>query len=92
MKKQITRISILQTAKVAAAMYFVLSLLMIVCFVIPTMMFSGQMRMPMFVVLVMPLFYVLFGFVFTVIGAWIYNVVASMIGGIEYTTADIDKV
>jgi hypothetical protein len=91
MKKQITRISIVQTAKVAAAMYFVISLVMVVFIAVPAMLFGGRMGLPILMVLVMPLFYVLFGFIFTVVAAWIYNIVASMIGGIEYTTTEIDK-
>lgn len=91
MRKQITHVSVLQTAKVAAVMWFVMSVLMIVVVAIPTMMISGQMRMPGFMLVVMPLIYVGFGFVFTVIGAWVYNVTASIIGGVEFTTTDIDK-
>ena len=91
MKKQITRFSVLQTAKVAAAMYFAISLLLIVVFAIPMMVYSGQVKFPIFMLLLMPLVYLLFGFVLTVIAAWIYNLVASVLGGIEYTTTDIDK-
>lgn len=91
MRKQITRFSVVQTAKVAAAMYFVVSLLMIVVFAIPMMMYTGKMQMSVFMLLLMPLVYLLFGFVFTVIAAWVYNLVASVLGGIEYTTTDMDK-
>ena len=91
MRKQITHISVLQTAKVAAAMWFVMSVLMIVIVAFPTMMITGQMRMPGLMLVVGPLIYVFFGFVFTVIGAWVYNMLAGVIGGVEYTTTDVDK-
>ncbi len=91
MKKQLTHISVLQTAKVAAAMYFTISALMIVVVMLPIMMIKGQMQMSMFFLLLMPLVYLLLGFVFTVVLAWVYNMIASVLGGIEYTTTEVNK-
>ncbi len=91
MRKQITHISVLQTAKVAAALWFAISVVMLVVVALPMMMVTGQMRGELFMLVVLPLFYVFFGFVFTVIAAWMYNLIASVLGGIEYTTTDIDK-
>jgi hypothetical protein len=86
MKKQITRISPLQTSKVLAAMYFLISLPMVLIMLVPLLFadpkpafFSGFM-------LALPFLYAIFGFIFTLIGAWLYNVVAKYLGGIEYTT------
>ena len=92
MRKQITHVSVLQTAKLAAAMWFAMSVLMIVVVALPTMTLTGQMQVPGLMLLVLPLFYVFFGFVFTVIGAWVYNMLAGVIGGVEYTTTDVDKI
>ena len=92
MRKQITHVSVLQTAKLAAGMWFAMSVLMIVVVALPTMTLTGQMQVPGLMLLVLPLFYVFFGFVFTVIGAWVYNMLAGVIGGVEYTTTDVDKI
>jgi hypothetical protein len=35
--------------------------------------------------------YVASTFVFTLIGAWIYNLVAGMVGGFEFTTAEVTQ-
>lgn len=37
----------------------------------------------------MPILYTMFGFVFALLGAWMYNVAASMVGGFEFTTAEV---
>ena len=88
MKKQIVHISLLQTAKVVAILYFVISLL----FTILALLFSFAMpsRTPFgsLVMLLAPLLYALFGFVFAIVGAWIYNQVARYVGGIEFTVAE----
>ena len=39
----------------------------------------------------MPFFYLIFGFVFTIICAWVYNLVAKWVGGIEFTTSEIEN-
>ena len=88
MKKQIKRVSLVQNAKVVAAIYLVLSLPILAL----TLAFGGLMNqagaslaaMAAFVVV-----YVLSGFVFTLIGGWIYNLVASKVGGFEFTTAEV---
>jgi hypothetical protein len=80
MKKQIVNVSVVQTAKVAAAMYFVISL-PLVAIMILTSLFTGQAGFGTF--------YVIFGFIFTAISAWLYNIVAARVGGIEFTTAQV---
>jgi hypothetical protein len=90
MKKQILNITPLQTAKVMAALWFVISLPFILFMVMAMMampdstraVFSGMM-------LFMPLMYAISGFIFTLIGAWVYNFLAKRIGGIEYTTLEV---
>lgn len=92
MKKQIVNVSPLQTAKVFAALYFVMSIPLVLLSALPAMMMGqGASAMPLYVLILMPIFYVLFGFVFTLIGAWVYNLVASKVGGIEYTTVDVGQ-
>jgi len=77
MKKQIIRISPLQTAKVIAVLYFVCSIPLIALMAIPIM-------------LAMPFLYLIAGFLFTLTGAWIYNGVAKWLGGIEFSLADAE--
>ena len=87
MKRQISNISPLQTAKVLAVMYFVIAL----PFMLLMLAMPGP-RPPFFsgLLLVMPFFYALSGFLFTLFGAWVYNFVAKRIGGIEFTVRDAD--
>ncbi len=87
MKKQIVNVSILQSAKVMAVLYLVLSLPMVVLMAIPAMMSDENIPLGMFVL--MPIAYTVFGFLFTVLGAWIYNLVAARIGGFEFTTVEV---
>jgi hypothetical protein len=85
-RKQITSISPLQTAKVFAVLYFVIALPFLL------MMLAMPGQKPPFMsgyLLAIPFFYALFGFVSTLIGAWVYNFVAQYIGGIEFTTQEV---
>ena len=88
MKKQIVNVSIAQTAKVAAALYFVISLPLVAIMMLTTLV-TGQGGIGMFFMILLPVFYVIFGFIFTAIAAWLYNLVAARIGGIEFTTAEV---
>ncbi len=90
MKKQITRISPVQTAKVMALLYFLMSLPMVL-FMFAIYSHAPAPRPFMAGTLVlMPVFYLVFGFIFTVVGAWVYNLVAKWVGGVEFTTAEAD--
>lgn len=91
MKKQITSISPFQTAKVLALLYFALSLPFIVLMGLMFSFTPGPKPPMMGMLLAMPFFYLIFGFIFTVIGAWIYNLVAKWVGGIEFTTSEIEN-
>jgi hypothetical protein len=92
MKKQIIRVSPVQTAKVAALMYFLLSIPM-VAFMVLSFSFA-PMPGPRFgfgFMILFPLLYLVFGFVFTVIAAWVYNLAAGWVGGVEYTSITVDS-
>lgn len=86
MKKQIVNVSIMQSAKVMAVLYFVLSIPAVLLLAIPAMM-SNQ-EFPLYMLILMPILYTAFGFLFTALGAWIYNLVAARIGGFEFTTQE----
>jgi len=88
MKKQIVNVSILQSAKVMAVIYLVLSVLMVLLMAIPAMA-SGQ-GFSLGMLILMPVLYTVFGFIFTALGAWVYNLVASKIGGFEFTTTEVN--
>lgn len=90
MKEQIINVSVLQAAKVSAALYFVVSLVFIVIFALFSSLFGMPMRVPMMYLLFVPVIYLVIGFIFTAIGALLYNLVASVIGGIEFTTKEVD--
>ncbi|MES2316670.1 MAG: hypothetical protein V4631_04180 [Pseudomonadota bacterium] len=89
MKKQITSVSMLQSAKVMAALYFVLSLPFLVIMGLGTM-FSASPGLGIAMMLIFPILYAVFGFLFTLLGAWIYNMVASKMGGFEFTTTEVN--
>jgi hypothetical protein len=86
MKTQIVHISKLQTAKVMALMYLVLSIPMALLMFLPSLMQHQSMSWAL--VLWMPVMYTALGFIFTFLGAWIYNGIASKFGGIEFTISD----
>jgi len=88
MKKQIVHVSVLQSAKVMAVLYLVMSLPFAAIMAIPAMA-TGQGYSVGFLIL-MPVLYTVIGFVFTVVGAWVYNLVAGKVGGFEFTTAEVE--
>ena len=90
MKKQIVHVSVMQTAKVFAVLYFVISIPLVLLMAIPAMLTPGGMPgMPLLMLILMPVLYLVIGFLTTLFGAWIYNLVAGRIGGIEFTTAEV---
>ena len=87
MKKQIVNVSIIQSAKVMAVLYLLLSLPMVLLMAIPAALSDEKIPLGMFIF--MPIAYTVFGFLFTVLGAWLYNLVAARIGGFEFTTVEV---
>ena len=90
MKKQIIRISILQSSKVISALYFVLGFLY-TFFAIPMIIFGNQeLKIIGCVYLFMPIFMGVFGFIFFVIFAALYNLLAKWLGGVEVEVESTD--
>ncbi|WP_296948263.1 hypothetical protein [uncultured Massilia sp.] len=85
MKTRLVSISKLQTAKVMAALYLVISIPLALVSMIPLAL-QGQ-PVSVVMLLLVPVLYTAIGFVFTFLGAWLYNGIAARIGGIEFTTA-----
>lgn len=93
MKKQITHISPLQTAKVFAALSLFGSLPFLLLMIVPMMTMASAERppFPMGFMLLAPLFYAVVTFIVTLVGAWIYNLVAKYLGGIEFTSIEVSQ-
>jgi hypothetical protein len=88
LKKQITSISPLQTAKVFALLYFFITIPFVVLMAIVFSMSPMPNRPSMAMFFILPFIYAICGFIFTVFGAWIYHMVAKWVGGIEFTTSE----
>ena len=90
MKKQITSISILQTSKIATALYAIMGLIYSLIG-IPMIIFGQEgMRVVGVIYLLGPLWMAGLGFVFFVIFAALYNLLASKLGGVEFEVKDIE--
>jgi hypothetical protein len=90
MKKQIKSVSLVQNAKVVAAIYLVLSLpILVLTLAFGSLMNQGGASLGM--MLFVAVAYVVFGFIFTLIGGWVYNLVAGVVGGFEFTTAEVSN-
>lgn len=90
MKKQIVRISILQSSKIATAMYVLFGFIYTLIG-IPMIIFgSGQLQIIGVFYSLGPLIMGVVGFMFFVLSAWIYNLLASWLGGFEFELKDID--
>jgi hypothetical protein len=88
MKKQIVQISVVQSAKVMAAVYLVTAIPVVILAAL-FMSTVAPAGMSIVMLLVMPVAYAIGAFIVAAIGAWIYNLVAARIGGFEFTTAEV---
>lgn len=88
MKKQIKCVSLVQNAKVVAALYFVISLPMLLL-MLAIGGVTNQAEMSMALIVVFVVTYVACGFLMTLFAGWIYNLVAARVGGFEFTTAEV---
>ncbi len=92
MKKQIIRVSPFQTAKVAAVLYFLLSIPMVALMALSLSFAPASESGPGLGLLILfPILYLIFGFIFTVIAAWVYNLAAGWVGGVEFTSITMDS-
>jgi hypothetical protein len=89
MKKQIVRISILQSSKIATILYFLMGLIYVLIG-IPMIIFGNdQLRIMGIVYCAMPILLAGLGFVFFVIFAAVYNLIAKWVGGMEFEMIDV---
>jgi len=89
MKKQLIRISVLQSSKIMAALYVVMGFLYTLMG-IPMLIFGGKpFHIIGIIYLFGPIFAGVFGFIFFVIFAALYNGLAKWLGGVEIEVKDI---
>lgn len=89
MKKQILHVSVFQSAKVMAVLYFVISIPLVLLMAIPSLLSNAPgARFSLVLLILMPILYLIFGFLFSALGAWVYNLVAARIGGFEFTLSE----
>jgi hypothetical protein len=83
MKKQLIRISILQSSKIVTALYVLMGFIYTLIG-IPMLIFGGeQIKVMAIIYILMPVIMAIFGFVFFALFAAIYNLLARWLGGIE---------
>ena len=91
MKKQLIRISILQSSKIMTALYVLMGFIYTLIG-IPMVIFGNhQFQIIGFFYLLGPIFAGIFGFIFFVIFAAIYNLLAKALGGFEVEIKNIDR-
>jgi hypothetical protein len=90
MKKQLIRISIMQSSKIATALYVLMGFIYTLVG-IPMVIFGSDMVRTMGIFYILgPVFLGVFGFVFFVIFAALYNFLASVLGGFEFEVKAIE--
>ncbi len=90
MKKQVTRVSIKQSSKVAAILYFIFGFIYTLIG-IPVLFIGGEEAIIMGVIyLCMPVIMGIFGFIGFAFFAFIYNKIAAKVGGFEFETSQAE--
>jgi len=91
MKKQLIRISILQSSKVMTALYVLMGFIYTLIG-IPMIIFGNQqLRIIGIFYTLGPIFAGIFGFIFFVLFAALYNLLAGWLGGFEVEIKNIDE-
>ena len=87
MRRQVVRLSVHQTSKVLAVLYFVMGVVLMPFLLLASRAAPDGRGMGLGFALVMPVVYALFGYVFVAITCAAYNLVARYTGGIEVDVA-----
>jgi hypothetical protein len=91
MRKQLARISILQSSKIATVLYFLMGFLYTLIG-IPLLIFGNTaVKIQGVIFLCMPIIMGVFGFIFFVIFAALYNLLAEWLGGFEFEVKDCNE-
>lgn len=91
MKKQVIRVSILQSSKIITILYFLLGLLYLLVGVPMIIFGNDQLRIIGTIYCAMPILMAVIGFVCFVICAAVYNLLAKRLGGMEFEVIDIPE-
>jgi hypothetical protein len=90
MKKQLMRISVLQSSKIVTALYVLMGFIYTLIG-IPMLIFGNkQLKIMGIIYTLMPVLMAVIGFIFFVIFAALYNLLAKLLGGIEVEVKDIE--
>ncbi|QDT96836.1 hypothetical protein [Gimesia aquarii] len=90
MKKQLARISILQSSKIITALYVLFGFIYTLVGIPMVILGSGEIQIIGIIYSFGPLLMGIVGFIFFVIFAWIYNLLAIWLGGIEFEFKNIE--
>ena len=90
MKKQLSRISVLQSSKIMTALYTLMGFIYTLIGIPMVIFGSNQLRIIGIIYILGPIFAGVFGFIFFVIFAAIYNSLAKWLGGFEVEIKDIE--
>lgn len=90
MKKQIVNVSVVQSSKVVAVMYMLISLPVLAVMAIIGAL-SGKVGAAIFMLIIAPPIYGLVTFLCTGLLVWLYNVVARRVGGVEFSTEELSS-
>jgi len=89
MKKQIVRISILQSSKIMTLLYTLFGFIYTLIGIPMVIFGSSQLQIIGIIYCFGPIFMGILGFIFFVIAAAIYNLAASLVGGVEFEVKDL---
>jgi hypothetical protein len=91
MKKQIVRISILQSSKIVVALYFFLGFVYTLIGIPMAVFGAHQIRVMGIVYCFGPVLMAVIGFIFFALSAAVYNLLAGWLGGFEFEVKDIQE-
>lgn len=91
MKKQVIRVSILQSSKIVTMLYFLLGFIYLLIGVPMIIFGNDQLRIMGIIYCAMPILMAIIGFVGFVICAGVYNLLAQWLGGMEFDVIDIPE-
>ena len=89
MKKQLIRISILQSSKTITTLYVLMGFIYTAIGTSILVLGNEKLKILAIIYILMPIIMGIFGFIFFVIFAAIYNLLAKWFGGIEVEVKDI---
>jgi len=89
MKKQVIRVSILQSSKIVTVLYFLVGLIYLLIGVPMIIFGNDQIRLMGIICCAMPILMAVIGFIGFVICAAVYNLLAQWLGGMEFDVIDV---